>query len=64
MQITLNRQYASGVTIYASYVWSKTMSNMASLQFGNNGAHPLDYYNLSLESLGGATILRRPCGFW
>ena len=31
MQATVNRQYASGISVYASYVWSKALSNMASL---------------------------------
>ena len=49
LQLTVNRQYASGITLYASYVWSKTLSNMASLQTNANGSRPLDYYNLGLE---------------
>jgi hypothetical protein len=48
LQVTVNRQFAQGLTTYANYVWSKTLNNMGSSQIGGNSG-PLDYYNLSLE---------------
>lgn len=48
LQITLNRQFSRGLTLYTNYVWSKTMANLDSSLIGDNGG-PLDYYNLSLE---------------
>ena len=46
LQIVVNRQFGNGLTMYANYVWSKSLSNTAS-SLGNPG--PLDYYNLGLE---------------
>lgn len=48
LQVTVNRQFAKGLSTYANYVWSKTLNNMSSSQIGGN-AGPMDYYNLSLE---------------
>jgi hypothetical protein len=48
LQITLNREYANGLTIYSNYVWSKNLSNVDSSLIGDN-VGPLDYYNLGLE---------------
>ena len=51
MQVTFNRQFAKGVSLFANYVWSKTLSNVDSEPIGGNGANnaPMDYYNLKLE---------------
>jgi hypothetical protein len=49
MQITVNRQFARGFQTYASYTWSKNMTNMSSSLEGDNGGRPLDFYNLRLE---------------
>jgi hypothetical protein len=47
-QITVNRQFSKGLSIYGNYVMSKNLSNTRSLMIGDNpGA--LDYYNLALE---------------
>jgi len=48
LQITLNREYANGLTLYSNYVWSKTLTNVDSSLIGGNDG-PLDYYNLALE---------------
>lgn len=48
LQVTVNRQFAKGFTIYANYVWSKTLANLDSSLIGDNSG-PLDYYNLKLE---------------
>ena len=49
LQVTVNRQYGKGLTIYANYSWSKTLTNLeASDPLVNNG-RPIDYYNLKLE---------------
>src|SRR5204863_7767781 len=48
LQITLNREYANGLTLYSNYVFSKTLSNVDSSLIGDNDG-PLDYYNLKLE---------------
>ncbi len=48
LQVTVNRQFARGLTVYANYVWSKTLANMDSSLIGDNDG-PLDYYNLKLE---------------
>ncbi|MBL8230104.1 MAG: TonB-dependent receptor [Bryobacterales bacterium] len=47
-QITVNRQFGKGMSIYGNYVWSKNLSNTRSLMIGDNPG-PLDYYNLALE---------------
>jgi len=49
LQLTLNRQFSSGATVYANYVWSKTLTNIRSLRHGDNPSRPLDYYDLRLE---------------
>jgi hypothetical protein len=48
LQVTVNRQFGSGLTVYANYSWSKTIANMDSSLIGDNNG-PLDYYNLKLE---------------
>lgn len=48
LQVTLDRQFSNGVSMYANYVWSKTLSNIESSFEGENSG-PLDYYNLKLE---------------
>ena len=48
LQVTVNRQFAKGLTVYANYVWAKTLANMDSSLIGDNDG-PLDYYNLKLE---------------
>jgi hypothetical protein len=48
LQATVNRQFTSGFTAYANYVWSKTLSNVESAAENDNSG-PLDYYNLKLE---------------
>lgn len=48
LQITLNREFANGLTLYSNYVFSKNLSNVDSSLIGDNGG-PLDYYNLGLE---------------
>ena len=51
LQVTVNRQFTKGVSIFANYVWSKSLSNVDSELIGGNGANnaPMDYYNLKLE---------------
>ena len=52
LQVTINREVQKGLSIYANYVLSKTLTNVdSSLAPGNgdNGSRPLDYYNLALE---------------
>jgi hypothetical protein len=51
LQVTVNRQFAKGVSLYANYVWSKTLSNIDSELIGGNGANnaPMNYYNLAIE---------------
>ena len=49
LQVTANREMSRGLTVYASYVWSKTLSNVDSSFIGDNASRPLDYYNLALE---------------
>jgi hypothetical protein len=48
LQVIVNRQLRQGLTVYANYVWSKSMSNVDSSLIGDNSG-PLDYYNLALE---------------
>src|ERR1022692_1923893 len=51
LQITVNKRFSKGLSVFADYVWSKGMSNgdtsACSGCVGNAG--PLDYYNLKLE---------------
>jgi len=49
LQVTLNREFANGLTVYSNYVWSKNLGNMESLMLNDNPGRPLDYYNLRLE---------------
>jgi hypothetical protein len=49
MQLTVNRQFSRGLTVYANYVWSKSLSNIESSDPNGNSGRPLDYYNLALE---------------
>jgi len=51
LQVTLNRQFGKGVSLFANYVFSKSLSNVDSELIGGNGANnaPLDYFNLKLE---------------
>lgn len=48
-QVSVNRQYASGLSLFANYVWSKTLTNTTSSMVGDNSTAILDYYNLALE---------------
>jgi hypothetical protein len=48
LQVIVNRQFGSGITVYANYVWSKNLANTQSSMIGSNNG-PLDYYNLKLE---------------
>jgi len=48
LQVTVDKQFGSGFSLYANYVWSKTLSNTESSFVGDNPG-PLDYYNLKLE---------------
>ncbi|MDZ4799618.1 MAG: TonB-dependent receptor [Bryobacteraceae bacterium] len=48
LQITIDQQPWHGLSVYANYVWSKSMGNTLSSFSGDNGG-PLDYYNLKLE---------------
>lgn len=48
LQVTVNRQFAKGLTVYANYTRSKTMANLDSSLVGDNNG-PIDYYNLALE---------------
>lgn len=48
LQVTLDRQFHNGVSMYANYVWSKVLSNVESAFEGENSG-ALDYYNLRLE---------------
>ncbi len=49
LQVTVNRQFSRGLTVYANYVWSKTLANMQSSEPTYNTSRPLNYYNLKLE---------------
>jgi len=49
LQVAVNRQFSQGLTAFVNYVWSKTLTNIASQLAGQNFDRPLDYYNLSLE---------------
>ena len=48
-QAIVNRQFASGLTVYANYSWSKNLTNIESSDPGGNSGRPLDAYNLKLE---------------
>ncbi len=48
LQVTVNRQFSKGLSIYGDYVWSKSLANVSSSEPTSNSG-PLDYYNLSLE---------------
>ena len=48
LQITLNREFTKGLTLYTNYVFSKTLANVDSSLIDDNDAS-LDYYNLKLE---------------
>lgn len=49
LQVVLNRQVGQDLTLYANYVWSKSLTNVGSSDPGGNSERPLDYYNLRLE---------------
>jgi hypothetical protein len=51
LQVTLNRQFGKGFSLFTNYVYSKALSNVDSELIGGNGANnaPQDYYNLKLE---------------
>jgi hypothetical protein len=51
LQISLNKEMTRGLTVFTSYVWAKTLTNIRSQRegAGENGGRPLDYYNLALE---------------
>jgi hypothetical protein len=51
LQVTLNREFRKGFSLFANYVFSKSLSNVDSELIGGNGANnaPMDYYNLKLE---------------
>lgn len=52
LQLVVNRQLLSGLSLYANYVWSKSLTNTLSSMpnyDGGNNIGPLDYYNLKLE---------------
>lgn len=47
-QVTIDKRFSKGLSIYGNYVWSRVMSNTESSFVGENTG-PLDYYNLALE---------------
>ena len=47
-QFVVNREFSKGLSVYANYVWSKTLSNVDSSLIGDNDG-PLDYYSLKIE---------------
>ena len=49
LQVVVNRQFSKGLSVYANYVWSKTLTNVTSSLVNDNSGRPLDYYNLKLE---------------
>jgi hypothetical protein len=51
LQITANKRFSRGLSVYADYVWSKGLSNgdTSACQGCAGNAGPLDYYNLGLE---------------
>ena len=48
LQVTLDKRFSKGLSVYLNYVRSKVLSNTLSSFLGDN-AGPLDYYNLALE---------------
>jgi hypothetical protein len=59
LQVSLNRQFSRSFSLFANYVYSKTLSNVDSELIGGNGANnaPQDYYNLKNEkSIAGYDI--------
>jgi Carboxypeptidase regulatory-like domain/TonB dependent receptor-like, beta-barrel len=49
LQITVNRRYTNGLTVYGNYNFSRTLQNMESALRNDNPGRPLDYYNLDRE---------------
>ena len=49
LQVTADKRFSKGLSAYASYVWSKTLSNVWSSLESDDADKPLDYYNLRLE---------------
>jgi hypothetical protein len=49
LQVVVNRQFSRGFSLYANYVFSKTLTNITSSLVNDNSNRPLDYYNLKLE---------------
>jgi hypothetical protein len=49
LQVVVNRQFSRGLSVYANYVFSKTLTNITSSLVNDNSNRPLDYYNLKLE---------------
>jgi hypothetical protein len=49
LQITVNRRYTSGLSVYGNYNFSRTLQNMESALRNDNAGRPLDYYNLDRE---------------
>lgn len=51
LQVTVNREFRKGFSLFANYVFSKSLSNTDSELIGGNGSNnsPMDYYNLKLE---------------
>src|SRR5262249_36127792 len=49
LNLVVNRELASGLTLYSNWVWSKALGNMRSLNTADNPNRPVDYYNLKLE---------------
>lgn len=55
LQVSVNRQFDDGLSVFANYVWAKTLSNTNSSMVGDNSASILDFYNLKLEKAVAAT---------
>jgi hypothetical protein len=49
LQVSVNRRYGNGLTVYGTYNLSKTLQNMESALRNDNSGRPLDHYNLDLE---------------
>lgn len=51
LQITANKRFSRGLSVYADYVWSKGLSNgdTSACPGCAGNAGPINYYNLSLE---------------
>ncbi len=47
-QAILDKQFSNGLTVYANYVWAKSLTNTEG-SFVNDNAGPMDYFNLRLE---------------